>query len=80
MILIGHTPRLKADNYLHSLTIVVDDIVDVETIAEQFLQRMKLIANIHENVMLDVEQAQQKQEKTYPTKRGKQTFEGLVVE
>jgi hypothetical protein len=54
MILIGHTPRLKADNYLHSLTIVVDDIVDVETIAEQFLQRMKLIANIHENVMLDV--------------------------
>jgi hypothetical protein len=29
--------------------------------------------------MLDVEQAQPKQKKTYVTKRGKQTFEGLVV-
>ncbi len=40
---------------------------------------MKLIANIHENVLLNVEQAQKKQKKTYATKKGKQTFEGLVV-
>jgi hypothetical protein len=40
---------------------------------------MKLIASIHENVLLNVEQAQQKQKKTYATKKGKQTFEGLVV-
>jgi len=31
MILIGHTPRLRVDNYLHSLTIVIDDITNVET-------------------------------------------------
>jgi hypothetical protein len=31
MILTGRTPCLKADNYLHSLTAMVDDIVDVET-------------------------------------------------
>jgi hypothetical protein len=31
MIMTGHSPHLKADNYLHSLTIVVDDNVDVET-------------------------------------------------
>jgi hypothetical protein len=50
MILIGHTPHLKADNYLHSLTVVVDDIVDAESTIKQFLQKMKLIVRIHENV------------------------------
>jgi hypothetical protein len=46
-------------------------ITDAKTIAEQFLQKMKLIANIHENVLLNVEQAQKKQKKTYVTKKGK---------
>ncbi len=40
---------------------------------------MKLIASIHENVLLNVEQAQKKQKKTYATRKGKQTFEGLVA-
>jgi hypothetical protein len=40
---------------------------------------MKLIASIHENVLLNVEQAQKKQNKTYATRKGKQTFERLVV-
>jgi hypothetical protein len=40
---------------------------------------MKLIASIHENVLLNVEQAQKKQKKTYATRKGKQIFEGLVV-
>jgi hypothetical protein len=40
---------------------------------------MKLIANIYENVMLNVEQTQKKHMKTYATRKGKQTFEGLVV-
>jgi len=43
------------------------------------MQKMKLIANIHENVLLNVEHAQQKQKKTYATRRGKQTFEGLIA-
>jgi hypothetical protein len=34
MILIGCTPRLKVDNYLHSLTAMVDDTIDVGTIVE----------------------------------------------
>jgi hypothetical protein len=37
MILTGRTPRLRADNYLHSLIAVVDDTADAETTAEQFL-------------------------------------------
>jgi hypothetical protein len=58
---------------------VIDDNVDVEVIATQFLQKMKLIASIHENVLLNVEQAQKKQKKTYATRKSKQTFEGLVA-
>jgi hypothetical protein len=71
MILIRHTPCLRVDNYLHSLTIVIDDIVDVESIAKQFLQKMKLITSFHENVLFNVEQAQQKQKRTYATRIGK---------
>jgi hypothetical protein len=33
MILIGRTPCLKADNYLHALTTMIDDNVDVEIAA-----------------------------------------------
>jgi len=79
MILIGCTPHLRANNHLDSLTVVVDETADVETTAKQFMQKMKLIISIHENVLLNVEQAPQKQKKTYATKEGKQTFEGLVV-
>jgi hypothetical protein len=79
MILTGRTPRLRADNYLHSLTAEVDDTTDVETTAEWLVQKMKLIASIHENVLLNVEQAQQKQKRTYAARKGKHTFEGLVA-
>jgi hypothetical protein len=58
---------------------VIDDNVNVEVTTTQFLQKMKLIASIHENVLLNVEQAQKKQRKTYATRKGKQAFEGLVI-
>jgi hypothetical protein len=58
---------------------VVHDTIDAKTTIKQFMQKMKLIASIHENILLNVEHAQQKQKKTYATRRGKQTFEGLVV-
>jgi hypothetical protein len=57
MILTGRTPRLRADNYLHALTVTTDDDVDVEVAVAQFLQKVKLIASIHESVLLNVEQA-----------------------
>jgi hypothetical protein len=37
MIMITRTPRLRADNYLHSLTAMTNDNDDVEVIAAQFL-------------------------------------------
>jgi len=55
MILTGRTPRLRADNYLHALTAITDDDVDVKVAAARFLQKVKLIASIHENVLLNVE-------------------------
>jgi len=65
MILNGRTPRLRADNYLQALTAETDDDVDVEIAAAQFLQKVELIASIHNNVLLNVEQAQQQQKKVY---------------
>jgi hypothetical protein len=79
MILTGRTPRLKVDNYLHSLTAEVDDTADVETTTEQFMQKVRLIAGIHEQVLDNVGQAQQKQKRAYATRKGKQAFEGLVA-
>jgi hypothetical protein len=79
MILTSHTLRLKADNYLNALTDVTDDGADVEVVAAQFLKKVRLIASIHENVLLNVEQARKKQKKTYVARKGKHLFEGLVV-
>ncbi len=71
------TPCLKVDKYLHSLTIVIDDITDAKTIVEKFLQKMKLVASIHENVLFNVEQTQKKQKMTYTTKKGNPHLKGL---
>ncbi|CAM6059805.1 unnamed protein product [Sphagnum tenellum] len=49
--------RHRADNYLSALTDVVNDEVEVEQIASQFLEKVKLIASIHKNVLLNIEQA-----------------------
>jgi hypothetical protein len=79
MILTGRTPRLRTDNYLQALIAETDDGVDMETAAAQFLQKVELIANIHNKVLLNVEQAQQQQKKVYAAKRGKHLFEGLIT-
>jgi hypothetical protein len=79
MVLTGRSPRLKADNYLSALTGVVDDGVDVEQIAAQFLEKVRLIASIHESVLLNVEQAQKRQRSTYADRKGKHLFEGLIA-
>jgi hypothetical protein len=79
MVLTGRSLRLRADNYLSALTGVVDDGVDVEQIVVQFLEKVKLIASIHESVLLNVEQAQKRQRNTYANRKGKHLFEGLIA-
>ncbi len=60
MILTGRSPHLRADNCLNALTDVIDDGDDVEDVATQFLEKVRLIASIHESVLFNVEQAQKK--------------------
>jgi hypothetical protein len=79
MILNGRTPRLRVDNYLQALTEETNDGVDMETAAAQFLQKVELIASIHDNVLLNVEQAQKQQKKSYAARRGKHLFDGLIA-
>jgi hypothetical protein len=79
MILTSHTPCLRADNSLHALIVVTYDGVDVEVVVAQLLQKVELIASIHENVLLNVEQAQKQQRKIYATRKGKHLFEGLIA-
>ncbi len=79
MILTGRTPCLTADNYMQALTAKIADSGDVETDATQFIQKVELIASIHDNVLQNVEQAQRQQKKSYATRRGKHLFEGLIA-
>ncbi len=79
MILTSRTPRLRADIHLDTLTTVTNDSDDVEVAATHFMQKMELIASIHENVLFNVEQAQKKQRKAYAARKGKHLFEGLIA-
>jgi len=79
MILTSQTPRLRADNYLHGLTTVTNDSDDLEVAAAHLVQKMELIASIHEDILLNVEQAQKKQRKAYVARKGKHLFEGLIA-
>jgi hypothetical protein len=79
MVLIGRTPRLRADNYLNTLIDEIDDSATVEEVAAGFLEKVKLIASIHDNVLFDVEQAQKKQKSTYANRACKHLFEGLMA-
>jgi hypothetical protein len=79
MILTGRTPHLREDNYLHAMIAETNDGVDMEAAAIQFLQKMEFIVSIHDNVLLNVEQAQKQQKKIYAARRGNHLFEGLIA-
>jgi hypothetical protein len=61
------------------LTAKTDDSVNVKVATTQFLQKVKVTASIHENILLNVEQAQKKQRKTCATRKSKHLFESLVA-
>ncbi len=79
MILIGRTPHLREDNHLQALIAETNGGEDVEATTAQFLKKVELIASIHGDVLLNVEQAQKQQKKSYAAKRGKHLFEGLIA-
>ncbi len=80
MIMTRRTPCFRVDKYLHSLTIVIDDTIDVETIAKQFFQKMKLVGNIHENVQFNVEQTQKNRRRPMLPEKGSPHLKGLYQE
>jgi hypothetical protein len=51
----------------------------VEADATQFIQKVEIIASIHDNVLQNVEHAQRQQKKSYAARRGKHLFEGLIA-
>ncbi len=55
MILIGMIPRLTIDNWLNSLTQVVDDQIDLEKMALQMVSKMELMAQLHESLLENVD-------------------------
>jgi len=64
---------------LNTLTNAIDDSSSVENAAKQFLEKVKLIASIHKDVLVNIGQAQKKQRGTYTNRPSKHLFEGLVA-
>jgi hypothetical protein len=79
MILTSRTARLKADNYLQALTAETNGGDDMEAAATQYLPKVEFITSIHDNVLLNVEQAQKQQKKIYAARTGKHLFKGLIA-
>ncbi|CAK9276331.1 unnamed protein product [Sphagnum jensenii] len=76
MILTGRTPRLRADNFLQTLTTETDESGNVETVATQ---KVELIASLHSDVLINVEQAQMQQKKNYATRKGRWHDDGSQI-
>jgi hypothetical protein len=70
---------LRADNFLQALTAETDESENVEVLAARFLQKVELIASLHDDVLVNVEQAQRRQKKNYAARKGKHLFEGLIA-
>jgi hypothetical protein len=80
MILTGCTPRLRADNYLHSFIALIDGIVDAKITVKQFIQKMRLIVIIHENVLFNVEQAQKNKRRPMLLKKGSKPLKDWLLD
>jgi hypothetical protein len=70
---------LRADNFLQALTAETDESENVEVLAAQFLLKVELIASLHDDVLVNVEQAQRRQKKSYAARKSKHLFEGLIA-
>ncbi len=60
MILTNRTPRLTIDNWLRNLTQIVEDYITNEEMELQMVFKMKLVVQLHEALLQNVDQAQNK--------------------
>jgi hypothetical protein len=51
MVLIGRTPKLKADNYLSMLTHTFDEDLNVDKLTNQVIVKLQLISELHKLVL-----------------------------
>jgi hypothetical protein len=63
--LIQRSPHLTVDNSLNGLCVIVDEQVGHKVMAEQMINKVQLVTNIHKVLLENVEQAQKKQWKMY---------------
>ncbi len=57
MLLIGWTPRLKANNQFCMLTQTFDEDMNVEQLTKQIIAKMQLISNLHMLILCNNAQA-----------------------
>jgi hypothetical protein len=60
MIMTNMTPRLTIDNRLNNSTQIVEDRIVHEEMALHMVFKMKLVAQLHESLLQNVDQAQKK--------------------
>lgn len=74
VIMTNKTPRLTIDNRLSSLTWIVEIQIANEEMALQMVSKMKLVAQLHEYLLQNVDQTKKKQKRTYAAKKGQVMF------
>jgi len=77
MVQIRRTPRLTCDNGLSTFTNVQKDELTVDEMTQLMVEKLKLIFDMHSSVLENVDQAQNKQCRSYVAQKGKQEFLGL---
>lgn len=58
MLLIGRTPKLRVDNFLNPLVQTFEDDAEPSILAVQMIDKLQLIAKMHEEVKEDICQVQ----------------------
>ncbi len=69
MVLIGQKPRLTVDNSMKGLGKLIDQDVGSDEMAKETIKMMKLITNLHDSLLANVEHAHMKQYKFYVVKK-----------
>jgi hypothetical protein len=70
MIMTNRTPRLTIDNRLSSLTHIMEGRIVHEEMSLHMVSKMKLVVQLHESLLQNVDQTQKKHKRTYAARKG----------
>jgi hypothetical protein len=77
MLLIGRTPRLRADNFFNPMVHIFENDVEPSILVVHMIDKLQLIAKMHGEVEENVCQAWVCQKHACVSRKGKQMFLGL---